>query len=131
MGDRGGVDGHLVGAGEQERADVLDAAHAAADGERHEARLGRAPHDVEKDAAPLVARGDVEEGELVGAGRVVGLGGLDRVAGIAQVDEANAFDDPPVLDVEAGDETGLEHQAGSRRACPIRASASAGSMRPS
>ncbi len=40
------------------------------------------------DAAVLVARGDVEEAELVGAGRVIGLRRLDRVAGIDEVDEA-------------------------------------------
>ena len=45
----------------KQRADVLDRAHAAADGERHEAGLRRAPHDVEDGAAILVARGDVEE----------------------------------------------------------------------
>ena len=48
-----------------------------------------APHHVEDDAAVLVARGDVEEAQLVGAGRVIGDGGRDRIAGIAQVDEVD------------------------------------------
>ena len=43
--------------------------------------------DVEQRAALLVAGGDVEETELVGAGGVIGDGALDRIAGIAQVDE--------------------------------------------
>ena len=88
-------------------------AHAAADGERHEAGLGGAPHHVEDDAAVLVARGDVEEGELVGAGGVIGDRRLDRIAGIAQIDEIDALDDAAVLDVEAGDDADLEH--GRRR----------------
>ena len=84
---RRGVDRDLVGAGEQQRADILDGAHAAADGQRHEAGLGGARDDVEHDAAVLVAGGDVEEAQLVGAGRIIGHGRLDRIAGIAQIDE--------------------------------------------
>ena len=34
-------------------ADVLDRPDAAADGQRHEDLLGRAPHDVEHDVAAL------------------------------------------------------------------------------
>ena len=105
----GGVDRHLVGAGQQQLADVLDGAHAAADGERHEAGLRGAAHHVEDGVAVLVAGGDVEEGELVGAGRVIGDRRLDRIAGVAQIDELDALDDAAVLDVEAGDDADLEH----------------------
>ena len=72
VGDGRGVDRDLVGAGEQQRAHVVERAHAAADGQRHEAVFGGAPHDVEQDAAVLVAGGDVEEAEFVGAGGVIG-----------------------------------------------------------
>ena len=90
-------------------ADVLDGAHAAADGQRHEAALGGGLDDVQDRVAVLVARRDVEEAQLVGAGRVVGGGGLDGVAGIDEVDEVDALDDAAVLDVEAGDDADLEH----------------------
>ena len=63
-------------------ADVLDGAHAAADGQRHEAALGRALDDVEDRVAVLVAGGDVEEAQLVGAGGIIGRGGLDGIAGV-------------------------------------------------
>ena len=66
--DGGGVDRHLVGAGEEQPPHVVDRAHAAADGERHEHLVGGARDDVVDDLAPLVRRGDVEEAELVGAG---------------------------------------------------------------
>src|SRR3546814_19581740 len=61
----------LVGAGQQQLVNVLDAAHAATDGERHEAALGGAAHDVEQDAPVLVACRDVATAELVGAGGIV------------------------------------------------------------
>ena len=51
-----------------------------------------------------VRRGDVEEDELVGARRVVARRQLDRVARVAQVDEAGALDDAPAVDVEARDD---------------------------
>ena len=80
-----------------------DRAHAAADGQRDEDRLGGAAHHVEH-RAPVVRRGGhVEEGQLVGAGRVVRRGQLDRVAGVAQVDEVDALDHPPGVHVQAGD----------------------------
>ena len=41
-------------------------------------------------------------------GRVIGHGGLHRIAGIAQVDELHALDDAAAHHVEAGNEAGLE-----------------------
>ena len=51
--DGGGVDRHLVGAGQQQLADILDLADTAADGHRHEAVLGGAGDDVEDGVAAL------------------------------------------------------------------------------
>ena len=48
--------------------------------------------------------GDVEEDELVGALGVVARGELDRVAGVAEVDEVDALDHAAVVHVEAGDD---------------------------
>ena len=111
-----GVDRGLVGAGFEQSADVLDRRDAATDRERHEAALGRALHDVEDDAALLMAGGDVEKGELVRAGRVVGSRRLDGIARIAQADEIDALDDAAVLHVEAGDDADLEGHRG-RQSC--------------
>ena len=105
----GGIDRHLVGAGVQQFADVFDRAHAAADRKRHEAALRGALDDVEDGVAVLVAGGDVEKAQLVGAGRVISGGRLDGIAGIHQVDEVDALDDAAVLDVEAGDDADLQH----------------------
>ena len=114
VGDGGRIDRGLVGAGEQQVADVVERAHAAADRQRHEADFGGAAHDVDQRAAVLVAGGDVEEAQFVGAGLVVGDGAFDRIAGVAQVDEIDALDDAAVLDVEAGDDAGLKHIGGVR-----------------
>ena len=105
-GDGGGVDPDLVGAGAQQPVDVVDGAHSAADGQRDEDLLGGAAHHVVGRLPVAAARGDVEEGQLVGALAVVGLGQLDRVAGVAQVLEVDALDDPAGVDVEAGDDAG-------------------------
>src|SRR5262249_35674298 len=107
--NRRGVDRHLVGARGQKLANVLDRAHSATDGERHEAGLRRAPYHVEDDVAVLVAGGDVEERELVGAGRVIGHRRFNWIAGVAQVEEFHALDHAAVLDVETGNDANLEH----------------------
>ena len=57
-----------------------------------------------------MAGGDVEKAQFVGALAVIEPGLLDRVAGIGQIDEVDALDDPPVLDVEAGDDAHLQHR---------------------
>ena len=121
---RRGVDGDLVGPGPQERAAVGDLAHAAADAERHEADLGGALDDLEDGAADLVAGGDVQEHQLVGAGLVIGPRLGHRIAGVAQIDEADALDHPAALDIEAGDDPHLEHHAAAA------SSAARGSIAP-
>ena len=60
-------------------------------------------------------RGDVEEDELVRALGVVARGQLDRIAGVAQVDEVDALHDAALVDVEARDHA-LEH-ASCRSTC--------------
>ena len=122
----------LSAPGQQQRAHVLGRADPAADGQRHEALLGGAGDEVEHRAAVVVGRHDVEKAELVRAGGVIGLCGLDRVAGVDQVDEVDALDDAAVGHVKAGDDAGLEHgfhmaRAGSkgksfdpgRGCCPV------------
>ena len=105
------VERHLVGARSQQCPHVVDAPQAAAHGQRHVDALGRARHHVQHDPAILVGGGDVQEDQLVGALGIVGQGRLDRVAGVAQVHEADALDHAAVLDVQAGNDTLGQHQA--------------------
>ena len=108
-GDGGGVDRDLVGAGQQKGADVLDPAHPAADGEGHETLLRRAPDDVIEGVAVLNRGGDVEETEFVRPLAVIDPGLGHRVAGVDEIDEVDALDDAPVLDVETGNDAYLQH----------------------
>ena len=102
--DRRRVDADLVGSRAQQPVDVVDGAHPAPDGERDEDLLGRAGDDVVHRRAVAAARRDVEEGQLVGALLAVAAGELDGVAGVPQVLEVDALDDPTVVDVEARDD---------------------------
>ena len=90
-------------------ANVVERANAAADGQRHEHLLGGSPHDVEHDVAAFVAGGDVEKHQFVGAFRLVPRGHLDRIAGIAQVQEIGSLDHATAVDIEAGNDAFGEH----------------------
>ena len=105
------IDRDFVGAGFEQSTHVVGAAHAAADGQRHEAAFGRAGDHVEDRAALLVAGGDVEEAELVGPRLVVSGGGLDRIARVSEVDEVDALDDAALFHVEAGYDADLQHES--------------------
>ena len=110
--DRRGVHRDLVGSGSEQPVDVLDRGHSPADRQRDEDLLGRPGHDLHRGGPALVGRGDVEEGQLVGALRVVPSGELDRVAGVAEVLEVHALDHPAGVDVEARDDAyGETHAA--------------------
>src|SRR5207249_3999537 len=109
VADGSRVDRDLVGPVPQQRLDIVDGAHPAADRQRHEAGLLRAPHDIQHGAAVFVGRGNVEEAQFVGAGRVIRNRRFHGIAGIAQVDKIDALDDPAVLDVETRDHADLEH----------------------
>jgi hypothetical protein len=101
--DRGRVHAHLVGPGVEDGLGVADGADPAADRERDEDVVGGAPRELDDRVALLVRGRDVEEHELVGALGVVALGQLDRIAGVADVDEVRALDDAARVDVEARD----------------------------
>ena len=76
--------------------------------------------------ALLVAGGDVEEDELVGALAVVAGGELHRIARVAQAHEVDALDHPARVDVEARDDP--DHD---RLRAPSCSSASVTVKRPS
>ena len=105
------VDAHFVGAGIEQRADIVDRIDAASDGQRDENLIGhRLDHVVEKPAI-FDAGADVQERDLVSSLLVIAPRNFDRVAGITQVDEIHALDDASLGDVEARDDAlGEAHQ---------------------
>ena len=131
--DRGGVDRHFVCAAGEQLADVFHRAHAAADGERHEARLSRARHDVVDSVAVLMACGDIEEAQFIRACCIVDARLFHRISGVHQVNEAHPIDDPPSAHVKAGNNSNFQHIGGSLSAGRRSSSASAcaTSIRPS
>ena len=72
--------------------------------------FGDAADHVEHDVAAFVAGADVEEDQFVGALLLVAARHLDRIAGVAQVEEVDPLDDPAAIDVETGDDAFGEHK---------------------
>ena len=103
------VDAALVGAGQQQAAHVLGGANAAANGQRQEHPRRGARHHVQNGVTILMAGGDVEKAQLVGAGRVVQRSLLHRIAGVAQGHEVDPLDHAAVLHVQAGNDTQFQH----------------------
>ena len=71
--------------------------------------------------------GDVEKKQLVGAFAVVEPRLGHRVAGIDEIDKIDALNDPPVLDVETGNDPHLQQGGCSA----TNRNAARGSIRPS
>ncbi len=111
---RGGIERDLVGPGSQQPVYVLRAANAAADRQRDEHLLGRAPDHVVHGLPVVTGRRDVEERQLVGALAIVGRGQLDRIAGVAKIGEVDALDHPAAVDVQARDHAHGDGQARPR-----------------
>ena len=119
IGDRGGIEAGLVGAGIEQPPHVFHGAHTATHGERDE-HLPRDALDHVQDQVAFVARGrDVQERDLVGTLVVVARSDLDRITRVAQLDELDALDDAPAGDVQARDDAfGEGHEdSSSARAC--------------
>ena len=122
-GDSGRVHAALVRTRQQQCPHVRHRPNPAAHGQRQKHALGGAGDHVEHGAARLVRRGDVETGQLVGPRRVVQRRLLHGVAGVAQRNEGDAFDNPAMLHVETRDNPQLQHPA--RPPCPFRAGTAA------
>src|SRR5439155_18360413 len=102
----------FVGAGVEQRPNVVDRVHASAHRQRNEHDVRDSLDHVVEETPRLDARAYVEKGELVGALEVVAARDLDRIAGIAQVDEIHALDHAACGDVEAGNDALGESQLG-------------------
>ena len=112
IADCGGVDAHLVGARVEQAANILDAADAAAHGQRdkHLARYGL--DRLYRGVAAFVAGADIQQSNLVRALFVVARRDLDGVSRIADAGEVDALHHAPLVDVQAGNDAPRQtHQA--------------------
>ena len=111
IGERGGVDAHLVRAGFEDLLGIACGANAAAHAEGDEQLARSAADGVEQRLAAFVRRGDVEQHDFVGAFAGVARGLRSGIAGVDEVDELHAFDDAAGVHVEAGDDALGQHAA--------------------
>ena len=112
--DGEGVEGDLVGAGEEGGAHILNAADAAADGEGDAEGASGAGYHVKVAGTALGGGGDVVEDDFVGAVGAVAGGHLNGVADVDVALEADAFGDAAIADVQTDDEAFQEHQRASQ-----------------
>ena len=109
--DRGGVHAAPCRRRRAEAGGCRPSCASAADGQRDEHLGRRAGDDVEDGVAVLVAGGDVEEGQLVGARGVIDARPARPDRRHRAGDEVDAFHHAAVLHVEAGDHAQLQHLA--------------------
>jgi hypothetical protein len=93
------VDRDLVGAGMQHRARFVDAANASSDAERDVEQPRQLFDPTAVNAAPLRARGDVVEHQLVGAGIAVAPREFGDVAHVDVVAETHTLDHAAIAHV--------------------------------
>ncbi len=108
--DRGRVDANFVGAGEDDFARVGHAADAPSDGERDEDLAGSSGDQIGHDFSRIARSRDVEKDQFVRALHVIAFGEFDWIAGIAQFEKIDAFNDASAGHVETGNDPFGEHQ---------------------
>ena len=103
-GDRCRVDADLVSAVTLQSSDILGRSDSPAHGERDEHLLGRAADRVEHRGSPVDGCRDVEECEFVSALLAVGLGQLNRVSGVTQIEKVDTLHHATSGHIEARDD---------------------------
>ena len=106
----GGINGDFFGTASQELVDLVNCLDAAAYGERDEDVFGDFFDELDDCFARANGGGDVEEDQLIGAFITVSCAELDGVAGIAEIQEMDAFDNTVVFNIETRDDSFCKHQ---------------------
>jgi hypothetical protein len=102
---RRGVDAYLVGSGIQQSPDIFNLADPAAHRQRDEHLRRDVFNNAKYQAAVIGAGGNVEKGQLICSLLVIPPGYFDRISCISQRNKIDAFDNPAICNVEAGDDT--------------------------
>src|SRR6202008_3905561 len=116
-----GVEDHLLDAELHHAARLLDAAQAAAVGERHEALARHVLDQGVRGRVRRARRADVEQHQLVDLLVVEDLDGVDRVADVARLAKARGLPQPAVLHQQAGDDADRDHALQRRAKLPSSA----------
>ena len=105
-----GIDRNLVCTRQKQIADVIQCAHTSANREGHETGFSGAFHHIQHRAPVFVGRHNIEKAQFISPRRVIGAGRLNRITGIAQVNEVDAFDHTAIFHIEAGNDPGFQHR---------------------
>jgi hypothetical protein len=99
--DGGSIDTHFIGTSVEHGADILQGPNAATDRERNKYFSGDLFNGVNCGVPLLMAGGDIEKSNLVGARLVIAASNLYRVSGITDADEIHALNNTTLVDIEA------------------------------
>src|SRR5690606_5260160 len=92
----------LVSTGVEQVANILQCAHATADGKRNEDFRCHAFDRVQGSIAIFVTGGDIQKGDFIRALFVVTTGDFHRVPGVADTFELHPFHHASLVDIETG-----------------------------
>jgi hypothetical protein len=109
--NRGRIDAALIGSGQQQPPHILGFPNPAPDRQRQKNLLRGPPHHVHNGVPILMARGNIEERQLIRAGRIIQRRLLHRITGVAQTDKIDPLHHPPVLHVQARDDPQFQHES--------------------
>ena len=100
IGDCAGVDANLISAGFEHLVHVLDRANAATDCKGDENLICDSPHHIHHGITRLMRRRNIQKNKLITALLIINFRRLSRVADIRQIDEINALDHAPILNIQ-------------------------------
>ena len=107
--DSGRVDRDLVSSLSQDSLHVIDCSYPAADSEGNKNPLSHSADHVRYRIPGVTCSRYIEKYQLIGSQFGVGLSGLHGISRITQLNKIDPFDNAPVLDVQAGDDSLREH----------------------
>jgi hypothetical protein len=93
------VEGDFVATGLQQVPNVVNGSNSTTDSQWHEDLVGGPSDHIDHDRSLLVTCSDIQEDQLIGSFLFIPSSDLDRITGIAQLDEVGPFDDPACVNV--------------------------------
>ncbi len=123
VGNGGGVNADLIGAGIKNRAGIVQRTNASAHGERNEKLSRRPPDGFEEGGAVFVRGRYIEQHDFIRARSAVRRRQFRRIASVTQIEELHALDHASGVHVETSDDAFGQHELISLTVrCPLHKS---------